>query len=265
MSETLVSVAVSDETRADRRGKRADQGIYRDFLLAAMYFAERARADEQRPGAAEASAADFVRHRAYVTGAILSAAAFLEASINELYLELHGSRARDRLRLPRRVLPLLGRAWAAMRRTRVLERYQVVLKVADAERFDERHAPFLDADTLMKMRDALLHSRPERPVSGRRYRMLEKRLKGRFALNPMAAPDSPWFPHQCLSADCADWAIKAADDFTDAFCRRIALPARGLARGESPAPSRSTTVRARRGVADHVEPPAVTAPLSTGS
>ncbi|HEV8364981.1 MAG TPA: hypothetical protein VGQ52_15815, partial [Gemmatimonadaceae bacterium] len=33
----------------------------------------------------------------------------------------------------------------------------------------------------------------------------------------------------CLGAACAEWAVQAADEFTEDFCKRMALPARGLA------------------------------------
>lgn len=212
---------------------RLKHSFYRHLIGSARFFAQRARASEERalqqgkPGAV--AAGDLVRHRSYVSGAILSAAAFLEASVNELYLELSGLKAGERTRLPRRVLAVLGRFWSDIERAPVLHRYQVVLMVADAERFDERRAPFQDADSLMKLRDALVHFRPERPESRRRLRTLEQRLRNRFEPNPVAPADSDWFPDLCLSAECAEWAVQAADEFTEDFCKRMALPARGLA------------------------------------
>jgi len=212
---------------------RLKHSFYRHLLGSARFFAQHARTFENRAvqqgQLGGGAAGDLVRHRSYVSGAILSAAAFLEASINELYLELHGLRSNERTRLPRRVLADLGRFWSDIERAPVLHRYQVVLMVADAERFDERRAPFHDADSLMKLRDALVHFRPERPESRRRLRTLEQRLRNRFDLNPLAPRDSEWFPDLCLSAECAEWAVKAADDFTEDFCKRMALPARGLA------------------------------------
>jgi hypothetical protein len=210
---------------------RLKHSFYRHLIGAARFFAQRARAFEDRAmqQAQLGAAGDLVRHRSYVSGAVLSAAAFLEASVNELYLELHALKAGERTRLPRRVLAVLGRFWSDIERAPVLHRYQVVLMVADAERFDERRAPFQDADSLMKLRDALVHFRPERPESRRRLRTLEQRLRNRFDPNPLAAADGGWFPDLCLSAACAEWAVQSADGFTEDFCKRMALPARGLA------------------------------------
>jgi hypothetical protein len=215
----------------------ASGGIYRDLIANARFFAERARHVENESRRAMAdngtASAAAVRHRAYVTGSLLSSVAFLEASINELYLELHGARSRDRPRLPRRVAAVLGRFWSHVEHAPVLQRYQVVLAVADAERFDERHAPFHDADSLMKLRDALVHCRPERAESRRRVRALEQRLHERFGVNALAPADSPWFPDVCLNTDCAEWAVHTVDAFSEEFCRRMSLPSRGLERKDS--------------------------------
>ena len=250
MGETLVDLPVTAESRGRSETQRPNLGTYRDLILAASYFADRARGVESgvaRSGIGEFSTGpENVRHRAYVMGAVLSAAAFLEASINELYLELHAARGGRRkpegAKLPKRVLAALGRAWADIRRSRVLPRYQAVLKVADAERFDERRSPYTDAAMLLKLRDSLLHCRPERPNNRHRYRMLEKRLRDQFAPSAFAAGDSPWFPDQCLGAGCAEWAVRVVNEFSADFSRRMSLPARGLAR-QTPVASELATGR----------------------
>jgi hypothetical protein len=216
-----------------------ERGFYRDLLVAARFFVQRAtEAEESALRASDRGrivTAPGVRHRSYVTGAILSAAAFLEASINELYLELHGPRAPERSRLPRGMSSVLGRVWSHADHEPVLQRYQIVLTVADAERFDERRDPFIDADSLIKLRDALLYTRPDRADRRRRLRVLEQRLKTKFDGNQLAAADAYWFPDQCLSSSCAAWAVQAAEIFSQEFCRRMALPSRGLQRIESTA------------------------------
>lgn len=229
----LISIPVA--RNADRGSEPATgatrSSLHRQLILGARFFAERARDCEERALKSPTDlppAPIYVRHRSYVTGAVFTAAAFLETSINELYLELHGSRPSERAPLPRRVLALLSRVWTDIERAPVLHRYQTVLMVADAERFDERRAPFLEADTLIKLRDALIQCRPERAEARRRIRTLEQRLHTRIAVNPLAESDCDWFPDLCLSADCAQWAFRAADSFSAEFCRRMSLPARGL-------------------------------------
>lgn len=249
------SVTKAAEELAVERA-RITHSFYRHLIASARFFAQRAQAVEKRAARAEPAAShagELVRQRSYVSGAILSAAAFLEASINELCLELHSVRARKRSGLPRRVHSMLGRFWSDLERAPVLHRYQIVLTVADAERFDERRSPFLEADCLMKLHDALVHARVDRPEVRRQLRNLEQRLCNRFEPNPFAPEKGPWFPDRCLSAGCAEWAVRAADEFTDEFCKRMALPARGLSWYDANF-SRSRDVEVDRPVvrADHV-------------
>ncbi len=80
------------------------------------------------------------RYRAFVTASILTAAAFLEASINELYVELQNLTQAGHPRLPQRELALLRRVWPGVLGSPVLQKYQVALSVADADSFDEEQA-----------------------------------------------------------------------------------------------------------------------------
>lgn len=201
--------------------------LYRQHLLAARQFATNARVLEHRgPDRVTAAGAD--RHRAYVTAAILASVAFLEASINELYFDLQELEPSNGTQPLNGLLARLPDVWPAAERSPILHRYQLALALADAERFDQARAPYCDAESLIQLRDALVHQQPD-PDDGRaRLRRLERRLKPRFAPNALAKPESPWFPHLCLGAGCADWAVQTAESFSDAFCQRMSIPARGL-------------------------------------
>ena len=63
-----------------------EHSFQREHLLAAGYFVAMAKRIESR-GVAAVGPEGMTRHRASVTGAIVSSVAFLESSINELYLE----------------------------------------------------------------------------------------------------------------------------------------------------------------------------------
>jgi hypothetical protein len=271
LADRQVDVPLSPQERlrvAD--AARGTDGLYRDLIVAARFFAEQAEECEQsaRRGAHNggSDAATFgVRHRSYVTGAIFSAVGFLDASINELYLEFH-TRSSEQSPLPRRVLAVLERFWSHVEHAPLLHRYQVLLTVADAERFDERRAPFLDADSLVKLRDALVHCGPERPDSRRRARTLEQRLHDIVATNPLAPADAPWFPDICLSAGCAEWAVRTADAFSQEFCRRLSLPVRGLERSEAASRIANGATRSRSAVpngATHLATPNGTSPTNS--
>jgi hypothetical protein len=199
--------------------------LYRHHLFAARHLSDLACEIESE--FAGTSDPDTIRkHRAYVMGAVLAAAAFLESSINELYLEVQ-----DRLQnggQGRRVLAVPAHFWSQGAHPPILHKYQLALVVADSEPFDEGRAPFRDADELVALRDALVHGRPEwRDAHGRRQN-LERRLRAKFQHNQLSSADDTAFPDRLLGSGCASWAVRVAEEFTNDFCQRMAIPARGV-------------------------------------
>ena len=83
--------------------------------------------------------------------------------------------------------------------------------------------PFQDADSLIDLRNALTHYKSEWDDSPDRHGRLEARLKGRFAPNPFAKNSPLWFPHHCLGAGCADWAVKTSEWLLQEFSEKLGL------------------------------------------
>ena len=199
--------------------------LYRQHIYSAHLFAERSQALEGRdPG--DVSPEDKWRHGAYVTGAVFVACAFLEASINELYLELQNLGESGKPRLPSRELALLSRVWPEVAGSPILHKYQVALSLADADSYDESKPPFVDAESLLRLRDALLSSSAEWDDKRGKRQTLEKRLRTKFPPNALASAKAPWFPDRCLGAGCATWAVKTVQVFSDDFCHRMGIPTR---------------------------------------
>jgi hypothetical protein len=219
------SAAEADEDEDSApAGAVARDRLYRQHIFSAHHFAQSAQAIEA--DRSESTQDVLSRYRAYVTASIFSAGAFLEASINELYVELQNLTQAGHPRLPQRELALLRRVWPGVLGSPVLQKYQVALSVADSDSFDESRPPFVDAEGLLRLRDALLICTPEWHDSRGRHRTLEKRLRTKFPPSPLVGDDRPWFPDRCLSAGCANWAVRTAQAFSDDFCRRMGIPAR---------------------------------------
>ena len=200
--------------------------LYRHHLYAARHMADLAcELEKANPGTSDQ---DIIRkHRAYVIASVLSAAAFLESSINELYLEVQDHIANGSPENRRRVLAVPAHFWSDTARPPILHKYQLALVVADAEPFDEGRSPFRDADGLIALRDGLVHGRPDwRDAHGRRQN-LGRRLRSKFPHNALAREDDPEFPDQLLGAGCAMWAVRVAEKFSKDFCHRMAIPTRG--------------------------------------
>ncbi len=153
-------------------------------------------------------------------------AAFLEASINELYLEQIDRNPHALAGLGAQQIAILGALWETIEQGKVLEKYQIALRVCCAEPFDKGAEPFQQTFSLIKMRNALIHYRPEWDDDLDVHKALETALNGKFPLNPLARHGALWFPTQCLGSGCAQWATGKATDFMTEFCKRLGIPNR---------------------------------------
>jgi hypothetical protein len=201
-----------------------EHSFQREHLLAAGYFVAMEKRIESR-GAAAVGSEGMTRHRACVTGAIVSSVAFLESSINELYLEfaLAGD---DGSPIPTRAHTQLETLWPSAEGASLTLRYQVALQSVDAERFNEKRTTFKNVERLIELRDALVHHQPERHDERQRHQSLQRRLRTCFAPNTLLHAHARWFPDLCLGAGCATWALKSAQAFSDDFCGRMGIPSR---------------------------------------
>lgn len=237
-------MSLADETQVEIGSEAGDGGgatehvaasLYANHLFAARHMADLACELEKEYAGSGIDADVARRHRAYVIGTILSAAAFLEASINELYLEVQEHVANGSGLGQRRVLAVPAHFWSTVGSPPILHKYQLALVVADAEPFDEGRSPFREADGLIALRDALVHGRPEWRDSHGRRQNLQRRLRAKFPQSAFSTETDPEFPDRMLGAGCAMWAVRVAEKFSDDFCHRMAIPSRGMnARDRTP-------------------------------
>lgn len=201
-----------------------EHSFQREHLLAAGYFVAMAKRIESR-GAAAVGQEGMTRHRACVTGAIVSSVAFLESSINELYLEFERA-GDDGSPIPTRAHTQLETLWPTAEGAPLMLRYKVALQSVDAERFNERRSTYKNVERLLELRDALVHHQPERHDERQRHQSLQRRLRTCFSPNTLLGPRARWFPDLCLGAGCATWALKSAEAFSNEFSARMGIPSR---------------------------------------
>ena len=194
----------------------------KQHFRAAKFFASQASAIEQE--AIPVPEARQAEHRAYVTGAVLLSVAALESSINELYHEIISKEKKTIGHLDSRAIDLIVGMWAETERAPILQKYQRALLFSGRQVFDKSASTFQRTDDLIRLRDALVHYKPEWDIEHKPQRghgNIQKRLRGQFPLNPDAK--GVWFPHQCLGAGCAEWATKIAFAFMKEFCDRFGV------------------------------------------
>jgi len=130
---------------------------------------------------------------------------------------------RPRIRRP----PILAEFWKIVERNSpILNKYEIALVACGVQAFEKGQDPFQSVDSLIEIRNALIHYRPEPSDDLRAHKKIEERVKSRFQLNPLAGTGSLWFPHRCLGSGCASWAILKVERFMTEFCQKLSIPSR---------------------------------------
>jgi len=179
-----------------------------------------------------------LRHEAFILNSVLSSVAFLESTINELYADAADEAYFFEDEKHEALLRLVRDKWTNEKnfeRAPMLTKYQKILAIAGKPPFDEGDQAFDNVRDLIEIRNHLMHYRREWVVlgDGRTQEAghetagakFEKCLRKKFATNPLAAVNRPFFPDKCLGHGCAEWAVVNSLIFTDEFFRRLELPA----------------------------------------
>ena len=161
----------------------------------------------------------FDRQIGAVSAAVMLATASLESNINEYLCE------------PEKVFPNLlndspHTLLQLLEQKSILEKYQSVLLFRGVADFATGEPPYQDVDALIKLRNALVHFKPEWHDEQELHRKIEGRLKGKFEINPAIGENGVFFPQQCMSYGCTKWAVHIALEFMRDFSERSGLPYR---------------------------------------
>lgn len=166
----------------------------------------------------------FNHHRAYVVGVIMISVASVEAQINEFYLDATDNLLGSILDIASQAL--LAELWkvAEKKRFPILEKYQIALTAIERDKFDTSREFYQDVNFLIDLRNMLVHFKPEWDNDQKKHRKIEKKLQGRFELNPFWPEDGPiFFPFKCLSHGCASWAVRSSINLILQFFALIGL------------------------------------------
>ncbi|MGD8305464.1 MAG: hypothetical protein PVF17_02320 [Ignavibacteria bacterium] len=164
-----------------------------------------------------------------VMASIFLVVSFLEAIINEFFIELVDEEKEKYHRIDPTNREVLIELWkkGIPRRARhsILDKFEIAIDVSRGIKFSHSQSPYLDIKGLIKLRNMLIHYEPKWQITDRKLRGasdLENLLKGKFELHPhFDKENEPFFPNLVLSADCALWAIKSASDFVLKFYDNI--------------------------------------------
>jgi hypothetical protein len=110
----------------------------------------------------------------------------------------------------------------------MFEKFDLALVFTGQERFNHGGAPHQDAALLVRLRNYLVHYKPE-GVSVALPHKLGEALSGKFpGSGLMQGSGNPWFPDHSLGAGCAMWALRSARAFAVLLIRPAAYRCRGV-------------------------------------
>lgn len=158
----------------------------------------------------------------YVTATILLSVASLEANINEIFADVRDSIiVFDGLDMN-----LLTEIWDLIEGKAILEKYQFVLVLKKKDRMNKGAQYYQFVDTLIKVRNALIHFKPEWLGEQQEHEKIGKLLRGKFTLSPFVSENDPIFPMRCMTHGFADWAVRSSLEFVQWFTQSADLPNR---------------------------------------
>jgi hypothetical protein len=157
-----------------------------------------------------------IQYRSYVCGSILSTLAGFESAINELYTDAADQNPHNLKGLKQQTVERLARLWKTVERLPTLEKYEIVLIEAEKTTFQGTHLRS-NAEYAQDLRNALMHYKPEWDNEQKIGKRFEKQYNKKFKLNPYASKSQAFFPHRCLSYDCAKWVFTSIINYLDEF------------------------------------------------
>lgn len=187
-------------------------------LMAAARFSRRCGSVEVA-NAGKPLGSFFDEQIACVSATVMLATASVESNINEYFSEIEES-------FPELSKNLRQDAFELIEKKSVLEKYQYALSFKGKSKFPIGEQPYQDANALVRLRNALVHFKPEWHDEQEEHKKLERQLVGKFSINPFIGENGVFFPQQCISYGCTRWAVASALSFMEKFSELSGLPFR---------------------------------------
>jgi hypothetical protein len=195
---------------------------------AAISFAERCAEIENVEKNLEWPQPGHEKAAQYSLAAVVMSVAALETAINHRYSAAVDNNQHVFKNIQPDRVKLLAALWEEAEMYSILKKYELVLVACGAKPFDRGSELYQSADSLVRLRNGLVHFKPEWDDEPKEHAKLESLLSHRFAESALwkkAKGNRAWFPDRCLGAGCAAWSCKVAKDFDQEFSNRMGIPA----------------------------------------
>lgn len=192
------------------------------YLRASDFFANEASGIESIDPK-KVSEKEMSKHKAFVAGGIMQAAAAMESAIRDVvqhgpgsYLGSNGTDegAKSTLMANRK----------ALSKGPIVDRASGILKLLSKPGFDTQSQAYRDGKLLIIVRNELLHYESRSGMEMDKMETIDSFRRLNLPKPPFVAESSNFFPHHFLSASCARWAIKSSEAFLRDFFGLLGFP-----------------------------------------
>jgi hypothetical protein len=188
-------------------------------------------------GEATKDRTNFRAVRGHSMSAVISAAGFIEAIVNEVFANVAdwqpGRSGREGL--ADETVDTMRRLWngpetvtggppvrsESIEKKFVLKKYQIALTAAGKAKMKTDRKPYKDANLLVILRNLLMHYKPPH-WQGDKPDLIENELKNKVPGNQLA-PGGLWYPDECLGAGCAQWACTTCVEIVDTWWQTMGI------------------------------------------
>lgn len=190
-------------------------------------------------------------HTAYCFNCVLSTISFVDAVASEFVEDIYQDAERVDQGSQSLFYPDINRTFrdnivtassldSRLSRASPPIKFNVLLDVMRLDEFDRTEDPLEPVVLLNRIRNELTHYSPKWVEGGPKNHTeneygFEESLQDRFDLNPLSAPGNAFFPDQCMSFGCAEWATRNSRALVRHFGRRLNIDMRPLSQSQKSA------------------------------
>lgn len=156
---------------------------------------------------------------ANATATVFASVAALESYANELFID------HEKV-FPELKSEVMAKLWELYEQKPPLEKFDLALLLKSQGSFDRGATPYQDVAALAKLRNGLVHFKPEWFSEQEEHAKLSATLRHRATLSPFFQPTEPLFPRGWASHATAVWVVRSVFDFIVEFERRAQVDAR---------------------------------------
>jgi hypothetical protein len=152
---------------------------------------------------------------AQATAAVLISVAGLEAYANELFIDHEAV-------FPAIPVELMEKLWELSQQKSALEKYELALLLKERQAFDRGAKPYQHVAALTKLRNGLVHFKPEWFDQLDEHAKVSKLLAVNIEGSPFLKSEQ-LFPRAWAGSDCTVWAVRSVTELIIEFERRAGI------------------------------------------